>query len=475
MLKIQNTLSRKLEEFKPLEEGKVKFYHCGPTVYWSQHIGNMRGMTMADLIRRSLIYIGNDVEFVRNYTDVGHLTSDEDEGEDKMAKGAKREGLTPDEIADKYIQIFEDDLKTLNNLPVEHKPRATIYVPQMIKLVQRLLENGYAYSTPKAIYFDVSKKEDYTKLSRQKLEENISGAGSGDVADSDKRNPQDFAVWFFKTGAHKNALQTWESPFESSEVENGEGFPGWHIECSAMSMDILGDTMDIHMGGIEHIPVHHTNEIAQSEGATGKVFANYWLHNEHLAVDGGKMSKSLGNVNSVSEIVEKGYDSLVLRYFFLQSHYRSKQNFTWQALDASQSAFNNLKGQVRVLFESLRELNIEKINEEWKGRFVKALENDFNIPQALAVVWDMMKSDISDGEKLSTVLDFDNVLGLNLETCKSAIHSKQEITPEIQSVLDERQKARDNKDWAKSDELRDKLKDEFGIEVKDTADGQIVV
>ncbi|MFA5318694.1 MAG: cysteine--tRNA ligase, partial [Patescibacteria group bacterium] len=309
MLKIYNTLTKKKEEFKPINENRVGFYHCGPTVYWTQHIGNMRAMVLCDLIARSLEYLGYNVKLVRNFTDVGHLTSDEDEGEDKLEKGARREGKTPEEIARKYITVFENDIRDLNVMEPEVKPRATKHIKEMQAMIKILLEKGFAYKTELAIYFDVSKVKDYTKLSGQVLEKNISDAGSGEVSDKNKKNPTDFALWFFKKGAHKNALQTWSSPW-------GEGFPGWHIECSAMSKKYLGDTFDLHMGGIEHVPVHHTNEIAQSESANGVKFVNYWLHNGHLTVDGSKMSKSEGTAYSIEEIKSKDFNPLALRYFF---------------------------------------------------------------------------------------------------------------------------------------------------------------
>jgi cysteinyl-tRNA synthetase len=472
MLRIYDTLSKELKEFHPINKDKVTFYHCGPTVYWVQHIGNLRGMTMADLIRRSMEYLGHNVVFARNYTDVGHLTGDNigdaDTGEDRMEKAARKEGITPDEIANKYIEIFNRDLELLNNIVPSHRPRATEYINQMIELVQTLLEKDFAYTTSKAVYFDVTKKDDYTKLSGQKLEQNKQGAGSGDVTDPDKKNPQDFALWFFKTGVHSNALQTWESAFESPEVLNGEGFPGWHIECSAMSMELLGETIDLHMGGIEHIPIHHTNEIAQTESATGKEFVNYWLHNEHLTVDGGKMSKSLGNVYSLDEIIKKGYDPLVLRYFFLQSHYRSKQNFTWEAMDGANSAYQKLKNKIQELQKD-SENELVEIDARFKENFANALENDFNIPQALSIVWDIIKSDLSNEKKYATIIDFDRVLGLNLDK-KNVV----EVSDEVQELLDERLRARENNDWAESDRIRDLIKSKFNLEVKDTTTGQIL-
>ena len=346
MIKLFNTLSRQKEDFIPIKDKKVGIYYCGPTVYWTQHIGNLRGAFCADLAVRVLKYFRYKVKMVRNYTDVGHLTSDDDFGVDKMEKSALKEKLSPKQIADKYINVYEQDTRELNFLEPDYKPKATENIKEMIKMIEILLEKGFAYATPLAIYFDITKAKDYTRLSKQKLDENIKGAGKGEITDIEKKNPYDFALWFFKAGAHENALQYWPSPFKSALVEKGYGFPGWHIECSAMSKKYLGDTFDIHMGGVEHIPVHHTNEICQSESTNGVKYVNYWLHNEHLLVDNKKMSKSEGTGFSLKEVKEKGFDPLSLRYFFLQAHYRSKQNFTWEALDAAQNGLstkNSLK------------------------------------------------------------------------------------------------------------------------------------
>ena len=481
MLEIYNTLSRKKEEFKPLKDQEVSFYQCGPTVYWTQHLGNMRAMVLADLIRRSMEYLGYHVKFARNYTDVGHMTSDEDEGEDKMAKAAKRDQLAPEEVASKYIDQFEQDVRDLNCEEPNNKPRATGYIQEMQKMVQVLLDKGYAYATDLAVYFDVNnyieKGGDYTKLSGQKLEMNKTDAGKGDVSDPQKKNPMDFSVWFFKAGAHQNALQTWPSKFKLSDGSNidGVGFPGWHLECSAMNKAIFGDTIDIHMGGIEHVPVHHTNEIAQSEAANGTKFVDYWLHNEHLTVDGGKMSKSEGTAYSLADIIAKGYSPLVLRYFFLQAHYRSKQNFTWDALDGAQSALNNLLNKLR---EIILVVNVDSTNksydighssglvsQEYKDKFVAALQDDFNIPQALAVVWEVLKSDIKDEDKFFTITDFNKVLGLNLDV-------DYEITfpAEIIRLAEDRLAAKKSKDFKKSDELRDEIS-KLGYHIEDTKDG----
>lgn len=474
---IYNTLGGELQNLQTQTPDKLTFYHCGPTVYWTQHIGNMRGMTMADLIRRALIYSGYEVTFVRNYTDVGHLTGDNigdaDSGEDRMAKGAKREGLSPDAIADKYIAQFESDTALLNILPPDHSPRATHYIKQMQELVQILLEKGYAYTTDSAVYFDVAKFPNYTDLSGQKLNENRKGAGQGDVQDPDKHNSADFSLWFFKTGPHASALQTWESPFKSKLVENGRGFPGWHIECSAMAKALLGNTIDIHMGGVEHISIHHTNEIAQSEAANGQKFVNYWLHNEHLNVDNKKMAKSEGTAYSVSEIVEKGFSPTALRYFFLGAHYRSKQNFTWEALTGAKNALTKLQKQLRGYLPAAETQG--SILEVWRAKFAEALTSDFNVPQALAVLWDMLASDAEPADKLETAYDFDRVLGLNLRKDLEAAEQRNGLSKvdedKVALLITARERARADKDWAGADQLRDQLLEEFNVEVKDGPSG----
>lgn len=458
---IYNTLTRKKEEFKPLKSflgvGFVKFYHCGPTVYWTQHIGNLRGMFCADIIVRTLRYFGYRVKHERNYTDVGHLTSDEDEGEDKMEKGVKRENLNPEQIANKYIKIFENDTKSLNLLEPDYKPRATECIQDIINMVQILLKKGYAYQTDLAIYFDTSKFENYYQLSGQKGDKNIAGAGTGKISDKNKKNFSDFALWFFKAGVHKNALQTWESPFFSPLVKNGEGFPGWHIECSAMIKKYLGNTIDIHMGGIEHIPVHHTNEIAQSESANGVKLANYWVHNNHLLVDNKKMSKSEGTSYLMDDIKKKGFDPLALRYFFLQAHYRAKQNFTWEALEAAQKGLEHLQHQVCVLGSKKG-----KIDKTFRKKFSEKIADDFNTPEALAIISEILKSGLNNRDKLATILSFDKILGLDLKN----IIKKQKLPKYIKKLIKKRDEARRINDWNKSDELRDKIQ-EKGYIVED--------
>ncbi len=453
---LYNTLTRKLEEFKPIKKGEVRLYHCGPTVYWTQHIGNLRGMFCADLAVRIFRYLDYEVKHVRNYTDVGHLTSDEDEGEDKMEKRARLEKLSPKKIAEKYIKIFEQDTQELNMSEPTVKPKATEHIQEMIDMVQILVDKGYAYSTDLAIYFDVSKAKNYTKLSRQILEKNIQGAGKSETNDPQKKHPSDFALWFFKAGAHQNALQFWPSPFSSPLVKKGQGFPGWHIECSAMSKKYLGNTLDIHMGGIEHIPVHHTNEIAQSESANGVKFTNYWLHNEHLLVNNKKMAKSEGTGYSLSEIKEKGFNPLSLRYLFLTAHYRSKLNFTWKSLEASENALNRLYGFMchPELVEGLH--SNTQITENYENQFQQALENNLDTPKALAIIWGMIKSkELNYEDKKTALLKFDKVLGLGLDK----ITTKEiGISEEVKELIKQREEARKNKDWERADKLRDEIK-----------------
>ena len=459
---LYNTLSRKEEEFKPLQAGKLSFYYCGPTVYWTQHIGNLRGSFCADIIHRTFRYLNYDVSMVRNYTDVGHLSSDEDEGEDKIEKSAKKENLSPMDIASKFIGIYEDDTAKINILEPKFKPRATENINEMIDLIQLLIVKGYAYVTDLAVYFDISKFDKYNQLSGRQVEKNIVGAGKGSVSDPKKRNPQDFAIWFFKAGAHKNALQFWPSPFSSSLVEGGFGFPGWHLECSAMIKRFLGNTIDIHMGGIEHVSVHHSNEIAQSEAANGVKLANYWLHNEHLLVNDEKMSKSQGTSFSLSDLENKGFNLMALRYFFLQAHYRSRQNFTFEALKASQKGLSSLRDKISRLGEERGE-----VNDKFKNIFLDYLLDDFNSPKTLSLLSEIFKSDLSSGDKLATILDFDLVWGLNLEEKKETAIS---FPKEALELLKQRESARENKDFAKADASREAL-NSLGYSVEDLPDG----
>ena len=398
-LKLHNTLSGTLEEFSPIELGSVKMYHCGPTVYGIQHIGNLSMFVFTDLLRRTLEYSDLEVKQVINITDFGHLTSDADEGEDKMTKGLKREGLEPTlgnmlSMGKKYAELWKEDLAKLS---IETRgtefPYASDYVPQQIEMIKKLEEKGFVYKTSDGMYFDISRFPAYGKLGHIKIDSSESRIG----LNSEKKNPQDFAVWKFNE-------MGWEAPWS-------KGFPGWHIECSAMIQSILGDQIDIHTGGIEHIPVHHNNEIAQSESATGKSpFSRYWLHRAHLQIGGEKIAKSDGNVVYLSEIIEKGFSPLAFRYFLLNSTYRTPTNFTWGGLEAAQNALNKLTS-----FMSRMPLDTGEVDEAYKAKFVEKMDNDLNAPQALAILWPLVKDkEVSPENKKETILDFDKVLGLGL-------------------------------------------------------------
>jgi len=465
VLEIYNTLGREKQIFKPINDRQISFYYCGPTVYSRQHLGNLRGAVCADSIRRSLEYLGYMVNFVSNYTDVGHLTSDEDEGEDKIEKGAKQEGLSPIEITQKYIQLYEKDSQALNILPPTTRCLATNYIEPMKEMVQSLLDKGFAYTTDLAIYFDITKANNYTQLSGQNLADLRIGAGAGEVIDQQKKNQSDFVLWFFKKGVHEKALQTWSSPW--GKPDERQGFPGWHIECSAMAKKHLGDTLDIHMGGIEHIPTHHTNEIAQSESATGAKYVNYWLHNEHLGIDGTKMSKSLGNVVYVDDIIKKGFHPLALRFFFLQAHYRSKQNFTWEALAGVQKGYEGWLLSLSKLGDK-----VGQVSKEYQEKFKEKISDDFNLPQALALISEVLDSDLADEDKKATLLDFDKVLGLNLGEGSQTYQelNLKKLPEDIQSLVTERERARADKNWVKSDNLRNIIQS-LGYLIKDSESG----
>jgi cysteinyl-tRNA synthetase len=466
-MKLYNTYSRKKENLITKKKNEVLFYHCGPTVYWTQHIGNLRGMAMGDLVVRTLEYLGFSVKHVRNYTDVGHLSGDNignaDIGEDRMIKGAKRENLTPHQIANKYITIFEKDTQALNLKEPTHKPRATEYIKEMQAMIAELLKKGMAYTTDLAVYYDVSKFVDYGKLSGKKIDEEIEGAGVGQVTDSQKKNPADFVLWFFKAGVHKNALQTWNSPFKSMLVKKGEGFPGWHIECSAMTKKLLGKTLDIHMGGVEHISIHHPNEIAQSVAVNQAPLANYWLHNEHLLVDGKKMAKSEGTSYSLAEIVDRGFDPLDLRYLFLQAHYRSIQNFTFNSLSAARTARLNIVQKLQKL-KSFTNTNQGIIVNDNEKLFKEALCDDFNTPKALAVMHNLLDTDINAADIIKTVLLFDSVFALNLSEMLNF-----EVPPGVIKLAKKRQDMRKGNNFKEADLIREEI-ESMGFIVEDNKD-----
>ena len=453
-IKLHNTLSGKLEEFKPIESGRVLMYHCGPTVYGTQHIGNLSMFVFTDILRRTLEHNNLNVKQVINITDFGHLTSDADEGEDKMAKGLRAEGLSPTlenmrTLAHKYGEIFLEDIKKLNvKTDGTLFPYASEYVLDQIELIKKLENKNFTYKTATGIYFDISKCPKYGKLGG--LSESDTQARIS--PNPEKRNPRDFALWKFNN----------ELGFPS---EWGQGFPGWHIECSAMILKLLGEQIDIHTGGIEHIPVHHNNEIAQSEAATGKVpFAKYWLHRAHLQISGEKIAKSESNVVYLSEIIDKGFSPLAYRYFLLMAHYRTPVNFSWEALEAAGNAYKKLK----EIHSRLIRAN-SGIVEHYKKEFTSAIENDLNTPEALAVVWKLVKDEsVSPAGKYATLLDFDKVLGLDLENNEFEI---KDIPVEVQELLVERESARIAGNYQKADELRKKIKS-LGFIVEDTATGQ---
>lgn len=462
---LYNTLGRKKEEFKPLLAGRLSFYYCGPTVYFTPHLGNLRGALCADIVHRTFKYLNYDVLMARNYTDVGHLTSDADEGEDKMTKTVRAENLRAEEVAAKYIAAYEEDTGKLNILEPKFKPRATETIAEMIEMIQLLMAKGYAYGTDLGIYFSVGQFENYNRLSGRHLDQDQAGAGRGEVSDPKKKDPRDFSLWFFKAGNHKSAAQFWPSPFVSPLTENGYGFPGWHLECSAMIKKFLGDTIDIHMGGIEHISIHHSNEIAQSEASSGLKLANYWLHNEHLLVDKGKMSKSLGNVFNLKELEAKGFSPMALRFFFLQAHYRSRQNFTFEALKAAQKGLSSLIGKMEKLGRT-----VGQVDSGFRDKFLERLLDDFNAPKSLSLIAEILKSDLSPADQLATLLDFDQVWALNLAQSLSAVQAK-EWPQAVNDLLKQREEARKNKDFARADEIRDELA-RLGYEVRDLPGGQ---
>lgn len=450
-----NTLTKQKEEFKPLEEGKVKIYNCGPTVYSHQHIGNLYSSCFADFLRRSFEYLGYEVNQVMNITDVGHLVSEDDagqdeSGEDKMEKGAAKEGLTVWEISEKYTKLFLEDVKKMNVQEPNQRPKATEFIDQMIEMIHILIEKGYAYETEEAVYFDVEKFKDYGKLSGQKLEDKIKGAREEIHVDPNKRNPADFALWFKRAGRFANHQMHWNSPW-------GDGFPGWHIECSAMIKTLLGEQIDIHTGGVEHIPVHHSNEIAQSESADDGHFVNYWMHHQLILVGGKKMSKSIGNIYTLADLIEKGYDPLALRLLYLQSKYREQLNFTFEALDASQTALTNIRRTIKELLSQSQDETITATKKEnqYQEDFENAIADDLNTSVAVSVFFKLLKdSSISPKEKLEQLYSFDEVLGLKLKEIKPV-----EETPELIELKTKWQAAREAKDWDTADRLREKIKE----------------
>lgn len=460
-LKLYNTLSRQKEVYKPLLDDYTGLYTCGPTVYNYAHIGNLRTYLFQDILKRVLLYNNFKIKHIMNITDVGHLTGDRDMGEDKLEKGATREGKSAWDIAKFYTKAFQEDLKALNILDPDIWCKATDSIPEQIELIQILEKKGYTYRINDGIYFDTFKFKDYTKLSHQNLDALQEGARV--EKNLEKRNPSDFALWKFSPKDQKRQME-WESPW-------GIGFPGWHIECSAMSMMYLKDHLDIHCGGIDHIDVHHTNEIAQSEAATGNEFFKFWMHGAFLNIAGGKkMAKSEGNFLTLSKtFIDKNISPLVYRFASFQTHYRKPMEYSDDAIGSATNGYRHLKNQVRAIAGATNNERAE-VHEGLKEQFFAAINDDLNMPRAMAVIQEVLKSDLPNGEKYATVLDFDQVTGLKLDK----VIEEESISSEIQEKIDDRIKARKNKNWALSDQLRDEIK-ALGYMVQDSKEGMKVI
>jgi len=458
---LYNSLTRKKQEFKPIQPGKVGLYTCGPTVYDYAHIGNLRTYIFEDILKRVLVYNGYTVKHVMNITDVGHLTGDRDMGEDKMEKGAAREGKSAWDIADFYTQAFKKDIRRLNILEPDIWVKATDTLPEQIALVKTLEEKGFTYRTADGIYFDTAKFKGYNKLSHQDLEALKEGARV--ERNPEKRNPTDFALWKFSPPGSKRQME-WDSPW-------GVGFPGWHLECSAMSMKFLGDQLDIHCGGTDHIDVHHTNEIAQSEAATGKPFFNFWLHGAFLIIQGGKkMAKSEANFLTLENaFIKNNINPLAYRFAAFLTHYRKPMEFSDEGIEAARNGLLHLQNQVRQVSTGSGD-DSRSVNAEFRNKFKKAINDDLNMPRAMAVVQEMLKSNMRDAEKHQSILDFDRVLGLGLD----ALDKAPALPAEVQNRVDARIKARLAKDFAASDRLRAEI-EALGYQVQDTKDGMKVV
>jgi cysteinyl-tRNA synthetase len=466
---LYNTYKKKKEVFEPVQKDRVGIYSCGMTVYSKTHIGHAQMYTSVDFLVRFLKYCGYKVILVRNYTDVGHLTGDNegdpDKGFDKMEKGAQRYKKSVWEVADMMIEATDSFFDQLNVIDPNFKPRATGEIEKQIEIIKDLIEKGYAYVTKEAVYYDVGKFNDYSYYSGQKLEDKKIAVRDAVESGEHKKHPADFALWFFTVGRFKDHEMRWESPW-------GVGFPGWHIECSAMSIRYLGNTVDIHTGGEEHIRIHHANEIAQSEAATGEQFVRYWFHNRFLLADGQKMSKSVGNVYDLDDLKAKGYDPMDLRYFFATARYRQRLNFSWQAIEGARRARLKL-----VKFMNDVDYSKGKVLDEWKQKFTEAVADDINIPKGLSIIWDLIsEKSVSDADKVKTILDFDQVLGLKLgqkldSDDTTDLNSDEE--GEIEKMIEERNAAKNAKDYKKADEIRDELSKKFKIKIEDTKEGTV--
>ena len=459
-MKFYNTLNRKVEDFKPHVEGKVSFYTCGPTVYHYAHIGNMRNYIGHDVLDKTLRYLGYDVKRIMNITDVGHLKSDSDTGEDKMVTSAKKEHKSVMDIAKFYTDAFFKDFEALNCKMPEVVSPATDNIDIYIEIISKLLEKGYAYQSGGNVYFDVSKLADYYQLTNHKEDEMVVGVREGVDFDGNKKNQADFALWFTKSKFEDQELK-WESPF-------GTGYPGWHIECSGISIKFAGEYLDIHGGGVDNIFPHHTNEIAQSEAYLGHKWCNYWFHNEHLMDETGKMSKSKGGVLSVSKLIEDGYNPLSFRYMCLNSHYRKQLVFSYEALNGAETAYKKLKNKIALIIED-GDLS-EGDFDIYKSKFIDALSNDLNTANAMTVLHDLIKDDMLNGKtKIELIRSFDKVLSLDLLKNETSIREDDE---EIKKLIETRNNAKKKKDFELADSIRDELLSK-GIVLIDTREGTI--
>jgi len=456
-MKFYNTLTKKIEDFIPNEEGKVKFYTCGPTVYHDQHIGNMRNYIGHDILDKTLRYLGYDVLRIMNITDVGHLTSDSDSGEDKMVKSAKETNKTVMDIANYYTEQFFNDFKLLNNRVPDIVKPATGEIDMYIKIITKLLDDGYAYIQGGNVYFDTSKLDDYYKLTNHKEDEMVVGVRDGVEYDSNKRNQADFVLWFTKSKFDDQELK-WDSPW-------GYGYPGWHIECSGISIKYAGEYLDIHGGGVDNIFPHHTNEIAQSESYLGHKWCNYWYHNEHLMDKSGKMSKSKGATLTVTLLKDQGYDPLAFRFMCLNSHYKKQLIFSYDALNQAQDTLNKLKNKINNIKDD-NNYNEDDFNK-YNDKFKEALENDLNTSNALTVLYDVLKDDISSSTKIKLIESFDKVLSLDLL-------KKEEVDEDLKNKINELIEIRNNykkeKNYEKADEIRKEI-ESLGVTIKDTREG----
>ena len=455
---IYNTLTRKVEKFIPREEGKVKMYTCGPTVYHYAHIGNIRNYIGHDILEKSLRYLGYDVTRAMNITDVGHLTSDSDSGEDKMEVARKREGKSAMEIADFYTKAFFTDFEKVNCKRPEIVSPATQNIEMYIKMIEKLLKDGYAYVSGGNVYFDISKLKDYYVLTNHKEDEMVVGVREGVEEDSSKHNQADFALWFTTSKFEGHEL-LWDSPW-------GKGYPGWHIECSGISIKYLGEYLDIHGGGVDNIFPHHTNEIAKSESYLGHKWCNYWFHNEHLLDESGKMSKSHGAILTVSVLEEKGYDPLAFRFMCLNSHYRKQLVFSFDALDQAQVTLNKLRNRISNITNE-GELEEDKYNF-YNDKFKEEISNDLNIANTITILYDLLKdNEVNGTTKLKLIKDFDTVWSLDLV---KETNNDSELVKYIEEKIEERNNAKKDKNYALADQIRNELL-EKGIELMDTREG----